>query len=203
MAGEKYGADVFWVAQGKTWGVQRKTVSDFVGSVRDERLGEQVRKMGELDHKVLMIEGRPAWTRDDELILPWGRFKRTQYVSVLWAARYNWEVELEFTDNLDETVKRVKWLEAWSKKENHASLSRSRVNMRLDPEAKSSWGEGGNREFQVHILTSFPGVGRQMALRIIDHFDGPAIGWRVNMESLMGVKGVGKVMAQRLIDGLK
>jgi hypothetical protein len=84
---EKFGADIL-MSVGSEWiGVQRKEIADLVASVQDGRLGMQVAQMAALKQAVVVVEGRPKWTLEGELIL--GRtgssgFTKKQYQSVLW-----------------------------------------------------------------------------------------------------------------------
>jgi ERCC4-type nuclease len=194
MRGEEFGADVLWIAQRLKWGVQRKEIGDFVSSVQDGRLGEQVMKMKELDVAVLMIEGRVNWTRDGELVLPWGRFSKKQWCGVLWSCA-NEGMRIEHTDSVAETVERIGWLESWSRKAKHNSL-KGRGN------ASSTWGTAGNRDFQIHLLSGLPGIGHEIASRMVDQFGGSPLGWRVTMDEMMQVKGLGKGRVERMFRAL-
>lgn len=192
---ERFGADVLWASKLGTVGVQRKTISDMLASVTDGRLSKEVSQLQTLDLRVLVLEGRPTWTVDGELVNPWGqRWTRSQHRRFLWSMRLS-GVWVEWSDDLADTCALVKDLEAWSSKAKHGSLMRR-------PGAKGAWGKATTREWSSHLLQSFDGVGADLAERILDKFGGPPLEWTVSQEELMRVHGLGKVKAKRMIDAL-
>ena len=66
-----------------------------------------------------------------------------------------------------------------------------------DPTA--AWGTPDSRDFQVHLLTGFPGVGPELAERIIDHFGGVPWTWKITVEELQQVAGIGKRKAEQIM----
>jgi ERCC4-type nuclease len=100
------------------------------------------------------------------------------------------------TENLLDTGLLVCSLEGWLSKDRHG-LIRNR------PKAQGEWGTANNREWGIHLLQSFNGIGPEVAGRIYDQFDGVPMRWTVDKIELMGVKGVGKVRAEKMIEALE
>ena len=95
-----------------------------------------------------------------------------------------------------ETIARVLELETWSRKERHES-ARGRGQVPRDV-----FGKRDSRAYGMWLLSSLPGVGMEMAGRIWDEFGGVPVRMRegVGVKELMKVKGVGRVVAQRVLD---
>jgi ERCC4-type nuclease len=87
-------------------------------------------------------------------------------------------------------------LAKWSEKPEHNSLSK-----RSNP--RSSWGHVENKDWGVHLLQSFEGVGVDKAAAIWDHFGGVPFSWQVTEKELCQVPGIGKTLAQRMINAMR
>lgn len=194
---EKFGADVAWAMKGGWVGVQRKEVKDFIASIGDGRIGQQVSQMQALQHAHLIIEGRVTWTTEGEMVNAsgFGRpLTRAQWRGVVWSIQAR-GVHVGYTDSLADTILFIRQLEAWLKKERHTSLSKRDA-------VYAPWGKPGNRDFQRHVLMGFPGVGVELADRIIDKFGGIPISWSVTEQELLLVEGIGRKKAQMLLTAL-
>lgn len=194
---EHFGSDVLWAsAPVGTVGVQRKTVQDFLASVTDGRLSKEVSQLQVLDLRVLIIEGRPTWTVDGELVNTYGqRWTRSQHRRFLWSMRAS-GVWVDWSDDLADTVGMVRDLEEWTRKAKHGSLMRR-------PGAKGAWGKATTREWGVHFLQGFDGIGADTAGAIWDRFGGLPLAWQVDERELMRVHGVGKVRAHKMVESLR
>jgi ERCC4-type nuclease len=194
---EQYGADILWLSRLGLVGVQRKEMpGDFLASVSDGRLANQVGRMQGLDVRVLVLEGRPQWTTDGVLMADWGQtWTRSQHRKFLWSMRRE-GVWVEWSDQLMDTVELVKDLLAWTNKKNHVSLQRR-------PAARGAWGKASNREWQLHLLQSFDGIGPMQAGKLIDAFDGDVpLAWTVEGRELERVPGIGKKKAQKMVEAI-
>lgn len=192
---ERYGADVLIVARGQRIGVQRKATADFVASVLDGRLTREVAQMQRLDLAVLAIEGRFEWTTDGEWLTShgkWDRLKHRQYLFSLFA-RGMWVVE---TRDQADTVEVCRELERWARKDKHRSLDKR-------PGCSGEWGRPTSKEFGIHLLQGFDGVGPELAERIWDHFDGVPLQWAVGKEGLEEVDGIGPTRAKRMLEAFR
>lgn len=194
---EEWGADfLWWIKKDRTWGgVQRKEISDFIKSAQDGRLTKEVAQMRELGLAVLILEGKQTWIGDHLTVSDYCKMSRAQFNGLMMKAQ-SAGIAVLHSANQAETAASVTWVEQWSQKEDHSSLT-SRPGA-----PKNTWGSVSNREYGIWVLTSLPGVGRELAARIWDEFDGLPIAWTVTEDDLCRVKGLGKVKAKRLSEML-
>lgn len=187
---EEYGADILWLAHGKRWGVQRKTPADLVASLQDGRLNKEVLQMKSLDFPVLIIDGEWQWTGSGNWVGAFKQFTKSQYVSLLASLQSEglWIFYAKNTDDLKTTVLQ---LQQWSLKMDHSALKGRR-------EPVQSWGKAGTKDYQIHVLTSLPGVGVGLAEKILDTL-GMIVTSTVSLEQLMTVPGIGKGRATKIL----
>lgn len=194
---ERYGCDAIWLAKGRWCGVQRKELSDLIASIHDGRLSKEVAQGKRLGLACLVVEGRPVWTMDGELVGRGfgGAFTKKQYLGLLWSVRAKgWWVE--HTEGVGETVDLVQSLATWTQKDRHSSLSNR-------PGASGIWGRPSDRDFSCHLLMGLPGVGSELAGRMVDHFGGVPWRWDVGMDDLVAVEGIGKKKAATMYRALR
>jgi ERCC4-type nuclease len=188
---EQYGADVLFSARGQLVGVQRKAFDDFLASLFDGRLGKEITQMKRLNIAVLVIEGRPRWTLDGELIDDNRRITRNQLRSLLWTIAIGHNVAVEWTDSIDDTVNTITNLRAWAAKKKHLSVARR-------PGPSGPWGKATTKDWAVHFLQGLPHIGPELAERIYDTFKGVPMRWAVGKKELTRVPGIGKQKAKVL-----
>lgn len=194
---ERFGVDILWGTETRLIGIQRKEMSDLLASVHGDRLYREVAQMKRLSHSILIIEGKPKWTRDGNLIGNNG-------YGYAWNRDQHWGLQLSMqakgvwvlhTEDINQTVDAVKAVKRWMGKARHNSLDRR-------PKATGSWGKAGHRDFQRHLLQSFDGIGPVQAEAIVDKFGGVPMQWTTDEKGLMEVEGIGKTRAKRLMDAL-
>jgi len=191
---EEYGADFLWRAHGLWWGVQRKEVKDLLASVADGRLSKELAQMKSLESPLLIIEGTTTFTVDGVLMSrgSWGQDWTRQQWNGLSFSVLNMGVGIVRSSGLKETAGLIRGYKVWSEKEKHAGLK-----TRPGPQVK--WGRPGNKDFQIHLLMGLPGVGYELAKRIVERFGGVPWYWTVTEEQLMQVEGVGKKKAEAML----
>lgn len=188
---ETRGVDMLWSAQGELWGVQRKEISDLLASRSDGRLSKELGQMQSLATTMLIVEGRIRWTDEDELLDGWQSISRRQLTGMLWSVRSR-GVWVEYTKSMDQTAEVVEWFADWSNKKRHSGLAGR-------PSPESNWGKISDRDWGIHLLTSFPGIGPGMAEAIWEHFGGRVpLSWDVEEGELLEVPGIGPGRARNL-----
>jgi ERCC4-type nuclease len=173
-----------------TVGVQRKEINDLVASLSDGRVTREVIDMKELDVGIWLIEGRPQWNADGQLLSAKATFTATSYFGVCLslASQGFW---LWSTASVTESMSWLSALDAWMAKTSHKGLT-SRPNPR------SEFGTQANkRDWQIHLTQSLPGVGYDRAKDIVRHYGGLPFGLRDGVD-LAEVKGIGKVLKKRI-----
>jgi ERCC4-type nuclease len=190
---ESFGADVIWMSDRHGLaGVQRKTVSDLIGSVRNGLLGRELSVMvSRLKFSALVIEGQPRWSRDGVLADQYQNWTIEQQAGVEWWAQSQ-GVWVSWTRDTAETVTRVEHLRRWLDKEKHGSL------LQRPNAPRSEWGTVDDRTTAVWLMSGMPGIGTELAGRIFDHFGRLPIGWLVEYDELLGVPGIGPKKAKQL-----
>jgi len=188
FAPEEFGADFLIVGEAGTVGVQRKAFpGDFMASVSDGRLHTVVLRITDLTFPMIVLEGRPQWTTDGELVATYGReFKR----STLWAMEWSLAsrgIAVLWTETIDETFEFIGRLAEWWGKESHAGFM-----ARPGPGRSNEFGtQTSEREWAMHVLQGFDGVGPSLAGRIFDAFGRIPLRWDVTDKELGAVHGLG------------
>lgn len=196
MLPERYGCDVLWRAHDEWWGVQRKELADFIASVQDGRLAREVAQMKALPLSVVVIEGRIQYTSEDELMYN----KRSQRITRgqfygMQLSLWNMGVHIGFAADQADTARWIREFARWSVKGKHSSLLRR-------PGPVSMWGNASDEDWAAHLLQGFDGLGLEKAKAIINHFGGVPLDWTCTKEEMMKVPGIGKIMAERMMNAL-
>jgi len=188
---EKFGVDFMWMGKQGKWGVQRKEVKDLLASVGDGRLARERGMWPKLDHVVLLVEGRLRYDAAGVLMTGgrggrgYGRVWRHEEVQGLLVGFAKAGVTVIGAEDVAGTARAIVALEKWSRKERHGGVAGR------EPLA-SVWGKPTNREFAVYMLSGLPGVGVELAGRIVDKFGVLPWAWTVTREDLLAVEGLGK-----------
>lgn len=192
---ERYGVDIMLGTVHGIMGIQRKELSDFFASVADGRLAREYPLMQQLTVAVLLIEGRQRWSTEGYLLnldtFTRKQWSRDQFRSYMLSVQTRgvWVVE---TDDLADTIKWVANFERWSTKASHSSLL-------TRPKPQVPWGKPENRDWNIFLAQSFPGIGPVQAERILDHFGGVLpIGWTCTRAELAAAPGIGKTRLESL-----
>lgn len=195
---ERHGADFLILGHKQRIGVQRKQFpGDLLASLTDGRLYDQLPKLLILDKSLLVIEGYGEWTEDGELISnKYHRFTKHQLHGLLFTIMFEFGIPSVIVESMQDTMRLLVTLDAWAQKGKHASL-KNRPGV-----TKSPWGTVTERHFAQHILQGFPGVGPELAGRIVDEFEGVPLTWTHSVEELMEVEGLGIKKATAMVKAL-
>ncbi len=192
---EKYGVDILWFANRLKIGVQRKRFpDDFLASLYDDRIYKELAQMRSLDRAMLIVEGFGKWTNDGHL-LDQRKFTKAQMFNLINTITFEFGVIVNRVRDMPETIQAIHAFYAWSEKTKHRSLT-----VRSNPAGK--WGTPTSREWGLHLLQSFEGIGPDLAGKILDHFGKVPMRWEVTEKELIEVQGVGKVTAKKLREAL-
>lgn len=195
---ETFGADVFFAVRGADdasvkVGIQRKEIKDLVNSVNNDLLGIELNKMKRLDIAILLIEGNFRWTTSGvSLVCPGWSVSEHRALLFSVSSRGYWILQ---SSNLAETIELSLALEKWMRKPQH-SLLRNRTG------PKSKWGKANDKDFGIHLLSSFPGVNYTIAERIWEKFGGVPLKWDCELEELLEVDGIGEHKLRSLWEGV-
>lgn len=192
MRPEDFGCDLLFAARGKWFGIQRKEFKDLLASMRDGRLAQQVAMMAGLEQAMVVVEGWAGvqWTGDGVLVDGYAKVTRAQLRGLLWSVRDR-GIWVDHTRDLADTIALVGEWEQWCRKPGHKSLS-------TRPGPVNTWGKANNRDWQEHLLQGLPGVGVELAGRILDEVGMP-LQWRVERDELLKVQGLGKGKVEKMM----
>lgn len=163
--------------------VERKDANDFVLSVMDGRLFEQVARMlAEHDKAVVLIEGDPYSVRS--AIATESVDGALSYISLLSGA------SLAYSPSLAATP-RILWRMALHAQHGLGYEIPLRV---AKPKPVGILGQ--------YLVEGLPGVGPAMAKRLLAHFGSARTVFSADVEALCGVKGVGRKSAEAILAAL-
>jgi len=168
-----------------------------MASLTDGRLYDQLPRLSDLDKAIIVIEGHGNWTEDGELISnKYHNINIQQLHGLLFSIMFEHGIPSIWVGNMDDTANVLTNLDAWADKTKHSSLkSRPGPN-------KSSWGKTSERHMAMHVLQGFPGMGPELAGRVVDKFEGVPLTWTVSEDELQTVEGLGKKKAEVLYKAL-
>lgn len=182
---EEYGADILIPGNGFFLGVQRKVFpGDFLSSLYDGRLATSLVKLTKCEKRVLLLEGKPSWTTSGFLVSDYVEFSRAQLRNLLMSAHSELDIHTIWSDNVSDTMDVLRDLSRWALKDRHDSIF---VRPDSKDRLKRRWTK---RDYAVHFLQGFDGVGPELARRIFDHFGRVPLSID-DEEELLKVKGMG------------
>lgn len=185
---EQYGADFLIASPLGMVGVQRKEYNDLLASVTGDRVYREMILMKRLDIGIWLIEGRPQWTQDGDLISR-RQWSVTQHLGLLCSIQLAgfWTL---YTSTIQESMQLLSALPKWLNKAGHSSLA-------TRPKPKSSWGFRTDRDWGIHFWQTFDNIGPKVAGNLYDALGVP-LKWECTRKELESVAGVGKVRAAKL-----
>lgn len=134
--------------------IERKTVNDFISSIKNKRLINQLEELQQYKNKLLIIEGldeQELYTDSEDRIGMHPNAIRGFLLSVL----LKYKVPIIFTKNYEDTAKFILILS--KKKEKEMSLNITKKNL-------------NKKERKQFILEGFPGIGPKTAKKLFKKF---------------------------------
>jgi Fanconi anemia group M protein len=159
--------------------IELKTVEDFVNSIIDGRLLQQLRDLRQYPAPLLIIQG----TED---IYSVRRVHPNAIRGMFGAITTGYRIPVLWTKNAKDTAALIAVL-----------LKREQDEEKTAPyEAKPLT----ERELQEHIVASLPGIGTALAKPLLEHFGSVAAVFAATKQELMKVPLIGEKKAQTLHD---
>jgi ERCC4-type nuclease len=193
---EANGCDILALTSRGFLGIQRKTLADLEQSFRDGRLSVQIAQLHAstiLCTRLVVIElDRTRITTDGkgfiDSSLTVAGLRTLAFKLFLNDAHY---IE---SSNIGDTCSIIEGFASY--------LERDRADLLIRPKpGGNAWGTRSNRDWGVHILQSFPGIGPRTAGLIYDTLGVP-FKWTVTEKDLTAIPGIGRTTAQRLLSAL-
>lgn len=202
---------------GRFLGIQRKAIPDLIASLYDGRLSMERSQWNRLLDLggiiILVIEGRLTFTNDGALMGVHGKpFMRWQLRRLVHSVNRQ-GVSVQFTDSPKDTAELVTDLVDYHSARRTGSRKSGRpgpkpsgkLGQKKRPgESRGRWGTPSSRDWLIHAITSFEGVGATTAEAILDANNGTLpLQWTVTKDWLRGIKGVGEKRAESLWKALQ
>ncbi len=136
----------------KNTAIERKTISDFIGSMINQRLRNQLEELQQYENKLLIIEGiyeQELYSDDD------ARVHANAIRGFLLSIVLKYKIPIIFTKNAEDTAKFI------------LVLSRKKeTETKINPRKKSL-----NKKEQLQfIIEGFPGIGPKTAKKLLEKF---------------------------------
>jgi len=136
--------------------IERKTISDFIGSMLNKRLSNQLEELQQYEKRLLIVEGfENRFFYSDEEHEEHGGIHPNAIRGFLLSILLKYKVPIIYTKNENDTAKFISVLAR--KKEKEASLNVSKKSLT-------------KKERMQFILEGFPGIGPKTAKKLLENF---------------------------------
>lgn len=183
---EEKGADILLYTKQGLCGIQRKEVPhDFISSIIDGRIARETALLKKhCRFRLLLCEGRFRYFPSGHLAVDRkvpSKFTKKQVRGMLFGIKYIQGVEVDYTDNIEDTALYISWLAEYMNQEKHLAIF-------TRPSAKGTWYVPTAKDIELWLLQSFPGIGPAMADNIVKHFGGKLpLAWTCTLNELCSV----------------
>ena len=178
-------------ARGKVPVERKRFPEDFVASVQDGRMARECAAMRQdSEYRFLIVEGRDIYTRGGLLLIgdrP-SRWTRTGIRNMCRSIRFVEGVDIEFTENIPDTVDCLVELQHYFDVESHVSLRRRST-------FESDWLVPTAEERMVFWLQGLPSISVVRARKLAELFPNPMAVFSASVEQLKEVDGIGDKLA--------
>ncbi len=159
--------------------IERKTASDFVSSIKDQRLNKQAKEMVEEFKKPLLIlEGDNLYS---------GFINPNAIRGALSAVALDFGIPIIPTRSPGDTAALIRRIAIREQMHN-----RPEIQVRTDKKPLTLW------EQQLYVVESLPGIGPVNARKLIEEFGSVKEIFNASAEELQRVDGIGKQIARNI-----
>ncbi len=161
---------------------ERKTVEDFIQSITNQRIFEQLKNLSEsYDNPVLIIEGNP------ELLFLERSMHPNTIRGALASIAVDYKIPIIWTNNPEETAAQIYWL-----------AYREQVKEQTPVQIRSSKIPKTLAEQQEFLVAGLPGINSTRAKKLLKHFKTPERIFTASEEALKRIEGFGEKTAKRI-----
>lgn len=159
--------------------VERKSIHDLISSVFDGRLFDQCSRLKEnFERPILVVEGNVdelANIVENPLV----------FYGALIRVAFDFHISIIPTPDADQTARLLVAMAARKNRSSGPYLKKIRKRKDLEQQ-------------QLVILSSLPGIGEKLAVRILERFGTPSAALSASLPDLNKVPGLGKSRAERI-----
>ncbi len=164
--------------------VERKADSDFVDSLVDQRLFEQIQELGQFENPLLIIEGEDLYSHR--------KIHPNAIRGALASVTVDYGIPIIWTDNEDGTADMLKTL---AKREQEEKDKEVAIRGKTSP--KSS------EELQKFVVAGLPSINTKLAERLLEKFGSIEEVFTASESKLKQVEGIGEKKAGKIRDLVK
>ncbi len=166
--------------------IERKTVSDFLSSITDQRLFEQFNRMKKaFDIPILLIEGRTEDLFSERGIHP--NAVRGAFSSIA----IDYKIPTLWSHNIRETAHQI-----------FSIAKREQIKGNRMPSARVSKKMRSTREMQEFLISGLPDINSVLSKNLLETFGTPNNVFNADIIEIMKVEGIGKEKAKKIFEVL-
>jgi len=166
----------------KRVGIERKTVSDFLSSITDKRLFDQLQNLNKsYNNPVLMIEGNPCSLFQER------NMHENAIRGVLASIAIDQKIPIIWTADSKETAAQVYWI-----------AYREQIHKSADVQIRSGKTPAGLQAQQEYLVSGLPGINSKRAKKLLKHFKTPEKIFSASEEKLKKLDGFGDKTAKKI-----
>ncbi len=167
-------------------GIEKKTVSDFLGSIVNQRIFTQITDLKQsYERPVLMIEGNPELLNFERSVHP------NAIRGVLSSIAIDQNVPILWTANTKESAGMIHWI---ARREQDDMKKELQIRAKTTP-----FSDASHQEF---IVAGLPNVSNVLSRRLLAKFKTVKKVFSAKPEQLMKVDGIGEEKAKKIWDML-
>ena len=163
-------------------GIERKTITDFLGSIMNQRLFKQLGELSEsFESPVLVIEGNP------ELLWHGSSMHPNALRGALASITVDYRVPIIWTMNARETAAQIHWIayREQLKSRNGVSIRGEKLPMEKPKQ-------------QEYIVAGLPFVNSTLSRRLLEHFGSVKRVFNAKPDKLMRIDKIGEKKAKQI-----
>jgi Fanconi anemia group M protein len=165
-------------------GIERKTVSDFLNSIINQRIFDQLARLSSVYEKpVLILEGDPKRLYSER------DMHANTIRGVLSSIAIDYGIPIIWTENALETAETVSWI-----------AFREQKKGKRDPQIRSCKKSRDMNQMQEYLVAGLPNINSKFSRRLLEHFGNPKEIFSATEEKLMEVDGMGREKVRKIFD---
>ena len=167
-------------------GIEKKTIRDFLGSISNQRIFQQIRELKESFEKpVFLIEGNPEMLYYETNVHP------NSIRGVLASIAINYGIPILWSSNIKESAEMIFWI---AKREQ--TKRSTEISIRTKPKEESL------PKNQEYLVAGLPNVSNVLSKRLLKEFKTVKKVFSASESRLKKVEGIGEEKAKKIFDVL-
>jgi len=164
--------------------IEKKTTSDFINSIKDQRLFEQIQELkNSVEKPVLIIEGNP------ELLFYESNMHPNAIRGVLSSIAIDQNIPILWTANTKESAGMIHWI---ARREQDDLKKEIQIRAKTTP-----FSDANHQEF---IVAGLPSVSNVLSRRLLKKFKTIKKVFSAKPKQLMKIEGIGEEKAKKIWD---